>query len=85
MSEGWLRFARRLGAGFASPAPRGRLRLAQRLPLLLHNDEHRIGQDTQVNRSTEDHTLHAYGKVPSGYDGTGALSPSRHDRARTVL
>ena len=53
--------------------------------LLLHNDGHRVRQDTRVNCSTKDHALHACRKVPSRYDGMGALSPSRHDRARTVL
>jgi len=40
-----------------------------------------IRRGTQVNRNIEDHTLHACGKVPSGYDKTGALSPSMHVRA----
>jgi len=71
-----IRLARRLGPGSASPDDR---------TLLLRNDEHRVRQDIQANRSTEDHTLHVCRKVPSGCDGTGALSPSRHDRARTVL
>ena len=44
-----------------------------------------IRRGTQVNRNTEDHTLHVCRKVPSGYDQMGALSPSRHVRAQTVL
>ena len=44
-----------------------------------------IRRGTQVNCNTEDHTLHACRKVPSGYDKKGALRPSRHVRARTVL
>ena len=65
MSMGWLRLAQRLRAGSASPNV---------YTLLLHDDEHGVRQDTRVNHSTEDHTLHAYRKVPSGYDGTGALT-----------
>ena len=88
-AEGWLHLARRPRAGSASPdvlglaPPRPTSRAST--PCSFTNDEHRVRQDAQVNRSTEDHILHTYGKVPSGYDGTGALSPSRHDIARTML
>ena len=76
MAEGRLRLTRRSRAGSTSPDD---------CTLLLHNDEHRVQQDIRVNRSIEGHALHACRKVPSGYDGTGALNPFRPDRARTVL
>ena len=72
MAEGWLRLTRRMRAGSASPDD---------CALLLHDDKHEVRQDIRVNRNTEDHTLHAYRKVPLGYDETGTLSPLGHGKA----
>ena len=88
-SRGWLRLARCPRAGSTSSDVPGqappRPTSWASTPCSSINNEHRVRQDTQVNRSTEDHALRTCEKVPSGYDGTGALSPSRHGRARIVL
>ena len=76
MPEGRLDLTRRLRASSASPDD---------YTLILRENEHRVRQDIRVNRSTEDHALHAYRKVSSGYDGMGALSPFRPNSAQIVL